>query len=237
MKTKREESILDIIATFEEMADIILVQLKLLEEYMAGSEEEERNLIRIEIRQNEDKIDKYEVLISDKFINSIVLYQPVASDIRKIVAIYRMSINLERIGDLVMNILHSTENIKDSEEYKAMTEVISAMLLSGITMVEKSLLSFINNDNEYAIWTIKNDEIVDEMNHKLLINSISKAKVSDKTKEMLLSYIDLKNIITNIERIADHATNIAEASIYSLQGTDIRHSGLDSSTTIHNEDN
>jgi phosphate transport system protein len=237
MKTKREESILDIIATFEEMADTILVQLKLLEKYMAGPEEEERDRIRIEIRQNEDKIDKYEVLISDKFINSIVLYQPVASDIRKIVAIYRMSINLERIGDLVMNILHSTENIKDSEEYKAMTEVISAMLLSGITMVEKSLLSFINNDNEYAIWTIKNDEIVDEMNHKLLINSISKAKVSDKTKEMLLSYIDLKNIITNIERIADHATNIAEASIYSLQGTDIRHSGLDSSTTIHNDDN
>ena len=139
-----------------------------------------------------------------------------------------MTINLERIGDRVMNILYSIENIKDSEEYKAMVEVLNVMLLSGISMVEKSLLSFINNDNEYAIWTIKNDEIVDEMNNKLLINSISKANVNDKTKEMLLSYIDLKNIITNLERIADHATNIAEASIYSIQGTDIRHSGLDS---------
>jgi phosphate transport system protein len=228
MKTKREESILDIIASFEEMADIILVQLTLLEKYMAGPEEEECNRIRSDIRENENKIDKYEVLISDKFISSIVLYQPVASDIRKIVAIYRMTINLERIGDLVINILDSIENIKNSEEYKAMTEVITGMLLSGITMVEKSLLSFINNDNEYAIWTIKNDEIVDEMNRKLLINSMSKANVSDKTREMLLSYVDLKNIITNIERIADHATNIAEASIYSLQGTDIRHSGRDS---------
>ncbi|MBE3087361.1 MAG: hypothetical protein IMZ64_14225 [Bacteroidetes bacterium] len=238
MKTKREESIIDIITKFEEMADIILVQLTLLEKYMAGQGEEERDRIRFEIRENEDKVDKYEVLISDKFINSIVLYQPVASDIRKIVAIYRMTINLERIGDLVMNILGSIENIKDSEEYKAMTEVITGMLLSGITMVEKSLLSFINNDNEYAIWTIKNDEIVDDMNRKLLMNSISKANVSDKTREMLLSYVDLKNIITNIERIADHATNIAEASIYSLQGTDIRHSGgLDSNMTIHNENN
>jgi phosphate transport system protein len=109
------------------------------------------------------------------------------------------------------------------------------MLLSGISMVEKSLLSFINNDNEYAIWTIKNDEVVDDMNNKLLINSISKAKVSDKTKEMLLSYIDLKSIITNLERIADHATNIAEASIYSIQGTDIRHSGLESTQTDNNE--
>jgi phosphate transport system protein len=226
MKTKREESVLGIIASFEEMADIILGQLKLLERYMDGPGDGDRKRIITEIRENEDKIDKYEVLISDKFISSVVLYQPVASDIRKITAIYRMTINLERIGDRVMNIIHSLGNIEDSEEYKAMAEVISVMLVSGITMVEKSLLSFINNDNEYAVWTIKNDEIVDEMNHKLLINSISKSKINKKTREMLLSYIDLKDIITNIERIADHATNIAEASIYSIQGTDIRHSGL-----------
>jgi phosphate transport system protein len=235
MKTKREESILDIITTFEEMADIILAQLKLLEKYMDEKGEEERALIRSEIDINEDRIDKYEVLVSEKFINSIILYQPVASDIRKAVAVSRMSINLERIGDRVINILNSIDNIKDSVEYKAMIEVLNVMLLSGISMVEKALLSFINNDNEYAIWTIKNDEVVDDMNSKLLINSISKAKVSDKTKEMLLSYIDLKNIITNLERIADHATNIAEASIYSIQGTDIRHSGLDSTLTINDE--
>jgi phosphate transport system protein len=235
MKTKREESILDIIATFEAMADVILSQLTLLERYMSSTDGEEQIRIKSEIFENENKIDKFEILISDKFISSIVLYQPVASDIRKIVAIYRMTINLERIGDRVMNILHSLENIKDSEEYKAMAEVITMMLVSGVSMVEKSLLSFINNDNEYAIWTIKNDEIVDEMNHKLLINSILKAKVNDKTREMLLSYIDLKDIITNLERIADHATNIAEASIYSIQGTDIRHSGLDSTLTSSDE--
>lgn len=237
MKTKREESILDIIATFEAMADTILAQLKLLERYMDEHREEERVLIRSEIKINEDQIDKYEILISEKFINSIILYQPVASDIRKVVAISRMSINLERIGDRVINILNSIDNIKDSVEYKAMVEVLNVMLLSGISMVEKSLLSFINSDNEYAVWTIKNDEVVDDMNSKLLINSISKAKVSDKTKEMLLSYIDLKNIITNLERIADHATNIAEASIYSIQGTDIRHSGLDSTFPGNSENN
>jgi phosphate transport system protein len=197
--------------------------------------EEERIRIKTEINSNETRIDRFEVLISEKFINSIILYQPVASDIRKVVAISRMSINLERIGDRVINILNSIDNINESVEYKAMVEVLNVMLLSGISMVEKALLSFINNDNEYAVWTIKNDEVVDDMNSKLLINSISKAKVSDKTKEMLLSYIDLKNIITNLERIADHATNIAEASIYSIHGTDIRHSGLDSSLGSKNE--
>ena len=235
MKTMREESILDIIASFEEMADIILAQLKLLEKYMDEHAEEERIKIKSEINLNETKIDKFEVLISEKFINSIILYQPVASDIRKAVAISRMSINLERIGDRVINILNSIDNISESVEYKAMVEVLNMMLLSGISMVEKSLLSFINNDHEYAVWTIKNDEVVDDMNSKLLINSISKAKVSEKTKEMLLSYIDLKSIITNLERIADHATNIAEASIYSIQGTDIRHSGLDGAITGNDE--
>ena len=135
MKTMREESILDIIATFKDMADTILAQLKLLEKYMDNHIEEERSKIKSEINLNEVKIDRYEVLISEKFINSIILYQPVASDIRKAVAISRMSINLERIGDRVINILNSIDNISESVEYKAMVEVLNMMLLSGISMV------------------------------------------------------------------------------------------------------
>jgi phosphate transport system protein len=193
---------------------------------MSLNDKDDMKNVLSRIEENENKIDEFEVIINDKFINSIILFQPVASDIRKLNSIYRISINLERIGDLVMNIIHSIDAIKGTAEYEAMQNVLMNMLVSGVTMVEKSLLSFLNNDDSYAEWTIKNDEIVDDMNRKLLINSISRAKVSEKTKEMLLSYIDLKNIITNMERIADHATNIAEASIYSMQGTDIRHKGI-----------
>lgn len=227
MNTKKEQSIQDIMTVFQEMADLVLAQLSLIEKLMTGNDKSEQQKLIIRIKQNEKKIDKYEILISDKFINTIVLYQPVASDIRKLVAVYRMTINLERIGDLVINIAYTIETLRDTEEYKMMSEVILNMLLSGKLMVEKSLLSFVNSDTDYAVWTIKNDSIVDEMNQKLLKNSISKARINDKIKEMLLSYADLKNIITNIERIADHATNIAEATIYSLQGTDVRHSGFD----------
>lgn len=224
MKTRREEAIQDLLGSFEEMADIVLKQLSLLDKFMSGKVDKKSEDLLNEINENEKKIDRFEVIISDKFINSVVLFQPVASDIRKLVSVYRITINLERIGDLVMNIISSFEAISETGEYKAMADVIENMLVSGISMVEKSLLSFANDDNDYAIWTIKNDEVVDEMNRKLLINSISKAKVSEKTREMLLSYVDLKNIITNLERIADHATNIAEASIYSMKGMDIRHS-------------
>jgi len=143
-----------------------------------------------------------------------------------------MTINLERIGDQVMNISYTIGSLMNTEEYKGMSELILNMLLSGKMMVEKSLLSFVNSDPDYAIWTIKNDTIIDEMNQKLLINSISRARINDKTKEMLLSYVELKNIISNIERIADHATNIAEATIYSLQGTDVRHKDLDKENNL-----
>lgn len=227
MSSKKEQSIQDIMNCFNDMADLVLSQLSLVEKLMTEYDAVMQEELIKKIRINELEIDKYEIAVSDKFINAIVLYQPVASDIRRLVAVSRMSINLERIGDRVMNIAYIIETLKDTPEYKGMSEVIVNMLLSGKMMVEKSLLSFVNNDVDYAIWTIKNDAVVDEMNQKLLINSISKAKVNKKIKDMLLSYADLKNIITNIERIADHATNIAEATIYSLQGTDVRHSGID----------
>lgn len=224
MTTKKEQSIQDIIRTFREMADLVLSQLSLIEKLMTADNRTEQGEIIALIKEKEDKIDRYEITINDKFINAIVLYQPVASDIRKVVAVYRMSLNLERIGDQVMNMAYIMEAIGDTEEYRRMSEVILNMLHSGKIMVEKALLSFINSDADYAVWTIKNDAVIDEMNNKLLINGISRYVIDKKTREMLLSYMDLKNLISNIERIADHATNIAEATIYSLQGTDIRHS-------------
>lgn len=227
MSTKKERSIEDTMNSFQDMANLVLLQLSLIEKLMLESEEETQEAILNEINRNEKEIDRLEIAISDKFINSIVLYQPLASDLRKLVAIYRMTINLERIGDLVLNISDAFGAIEKTNEYRFMSDVILNMFRSGKIMVEKSLLSFVNGDQDFAIWTIKNDSVVDEMNNKLIAESISKSNIDNKTKGMLLSYIDIKNIVANIERIADHATNIAEATIYSVQGTDVRHSGMD----------
>ena len=235
MYTKKEQSIQEIMNSFNDMANLVLAQLSLIEKLMSTNNKASQNDLVEKIKKNEQDIDTFEITISDQFINSIVLYQPVASDIRKLVAVYRMVLNLERIGDLVMNIMSTIKYVESSPEYKSMSELLLNMLASGKIMVEKSLLSFVNSDLDFAIWTIKNDPIVDEMNQKLLINSIAKAKISDKIKEMLISYADLKNIITNIERIADHATNIAEATIYSLQGTDIRHSDIDREPEVNQD--
>lgn len=226
MTSRKELFIRDTLDAFREMADLVLTQLNLIEKAMLTDKSDRAGLFD-QIENNETKIDKYEVIINDKFINTIVLYQPVASEIRNLVAVYRMTINLERIGDLVVNIKNALSSLNQRDEYRVMADVILNMLQSGKIMVEKSLLSFVNSDQDFAIWTIKNDKIVDEMNNKLLSNSIAKSDIDRKTKEMLLSYIEIKNIISNIERIADHATNIAEATIYSLKGTDVRHSGFE----------
>src|SRR5512138_735654 len=98
MNTKRDQSIQEIMTSFEKMSDLVLAQLSCLEKLMADPLNNDIEKIKIDIRRNEEEIDMFEVLVSDQIINSIVLYQPVASDIRRIIAVYRMTINLERIG-------------------------------------------------------------------------------------------------------------------------------------------
>ena len=226
MSEKKEQALNEIKTSFGEMASLVLRQLTLLEKLMGTTEEQAFTDLIDEMEKAESRIDNLEVVIGEQFTSTIVLYQPVASDVRRLVAIYRMTINLERIGDRIHNLCRIIGDIRNTTEFTSTASLITNMLTSGTIMVEKALLSFTNSDPDYAIWTIKNDTVVDEMNHKLLLGHLRKENIDDRTRSMVQSYIELKDMISNIERIADHATNIAEASIYSLQGTDIRHTGI-----------
>lgn len=225
MNNKKEEAMKEILNDFSTVANLILRQLDLLEKVIVSNDIGTSHLDLKEIKSNEKRIDSYEVEISEKIINAIVLYQPLASDLRKLIASYRMILNLERIGDMIINIARAIKKIKDPDIFEDMSELISNMLMSSVVMVRKSLLSYLNNDRELAIWTISNDSVVDEMHHKLIKKAISKSKLSKETQHVLQSFISINSILSNIERIADHATNIAEASIYSLEGKDVRHEG------------
>ena len=226
MSEKKEQALNEIKTSFGEMASLVLRQLTLLEKLMGTTEEQAFTDLIVEMDKAESRIDNLEVVIGEQFTSTIVLYQPVASDVRRLVAIYRMSINLERIGDRIHNLCRIIRDIRNTTEFSSTASLVTNMLTSGTIMVEKALLSFTNSDPDYAIWTIKNDTVVDEMNRKLLLCHLRKENIDNKTRSMVQSYIELKDMISNIERIADHATNIAEASIYSLQGTDIRHTGI-----------
>jgi phosphate transport system protein len=223
MISKKDEAISNILSDFEAFANLLLKQLDLLETDVTSDEEKVAATCHKEILDNENKLDKLEVKISDKIVNTIALYQPVASDIRKLIACYRIIISLERVGDMVVNILGHIEKVKGTPVFEHLLDVITNMLMQASNMVNKALLAFTTDDREFAIWTIKNDTVVDEINHKMLKKAIKKSSTSKEDKEMLTNFIGMNGMVTNIERIADHATNIAEAAIYSIEGKDLRH--------------
>ena len=228
MTTKKDDAINSIMSEFEEFANLVLHQLDLLEKLISSGETKLSDELSKELISNEKKLDKMEVKISDKIVNTIVLYQPVASDIRRIFACFRIVNSLERIGDMVITIVDAVQNIKTLKIYAELNDVITNMLINSSNMVNKALLAYINDDKEYAIWTIKNDTVVDEINKKMLKKAIKKSSDSnEENKQLFISFISMNSVVTNIERIAGHATNIAEAAIYSIEGKDIRHKPID----------
>ncbi len=228
MTTKKDHAINSIMNDFEEFANLVLHQLDSLEKLISSGETKVSEDLDKDLQSNEKKLDKMEVKISDKIVNTIVLYQPMASDIRKIFACYRIVNSLERIGDMVITIVDSIQKIKTLKIYNELNDVITNMLINSSNMVSKALLAFTNDDKEYAIWTIKNDTVVDEINKKMLKKAIKKSSDNnDENKQLFMSFISMNSVVTNIERIAGHATNIAEAAIYSIEGKDIRHKPID----------
>lgn len=226
MTIKKDDAIREIEAEFEKMANIVLEQLDHLEQMLTSGELKISDEVMNAITNNEKEIDKAEVKLSDKIVNTIVLHQPVASELRRIMACYRILINMERIGDLAVNISHFIEKIKTPELYNQFSEILSSMAILSSKMVRQSLVSFMQDDRELAIWTIRNDDILDEVNSKLMKKLLNKTGSEEKTKNLLTSMVTIKEMMSNIERIADYATNIAEAAIYSIEGKDIRHHKL-----------
>ncbi len=226
MAEEKEQALSEIRGSFTELSGLVMRQLITLERLLEADDDHSYANLLKETEETEKRIDHLEVVISEQFTNVLVLWQPMAHDVRSLVAIYRMAMNLERIGDLIHNLCRSLGHIRESNEFISALPLVREMLSSGSMMVEKALHSFTGTDPASAIWTISNDSVIDRMNHELLPGWLRQTGIDSQTLAMLERYIELREIVSNIERIADHATNIAEASIYSMQGTDIRHTGI-----------
>ncbi|MCW3788536.1 phosphate signaling complex PhoU family protein [Plebeiibacterium sediminum] len=223
---QKDKALQDIEDSFKEYCDLMMKQLSELENITQKGDNNISDGEIKNIKTTEKKLNKFEVKISEQIISTIVLHQPVASELRRLMACYRIVINMERIGDLIENVIYYIRKIEDSKLYEELSDVIYNMVTSSTSMVEKSLLSFINDDRDSAIWTIKNDEILDEMNKKLMKKGIKKTKLQNEARDILLNLINFKTVISKIERIGDHAGHIAEASIFAQEGKDIRHQKL-----------
>ena len=212
---------------FNKAKSLVFVQFEILEQMISNGIDAINPERLKQFKDNEKELDQFEISIGDEIIQTIVKHQPMASDLRRIISTFRMINNLERIGDQLNNIAQFIDNLTNHQIAEHQKESIANMFSMSQNMVTKALVSFRDGDYDYAIWTIKNDEIVDQLQQKLLTKNILKQSKQDLGTSEITDILNYANILSSIERIADHATNIAEASIYYLKGIDLRHVDLD----------
>jgi len=173
-----------------------------------------------EVIENDHDVDQIEMEVDEVAYSILGRKQPTAVDLRFLVAATKINSNLERIGDSAVNIAQSVEQINDQPPLKPYIDLphLSELVQK---MVRNSLDAFVRKDVALATEVCSSDDEVDglykQIFRELLTYMIEDPKTVSRALHLLL-------ISRNLERIADHATNIAEDVIYYVEGRDIRHS-------------
>jgi phosphate transport system protein len=172
-----------------------------------------------QIIRSDHEIDETEVDIEEECLKILALYQPVAIDLRFIVAVIKINNDLERIGDEAVNIAERIQsmakypNISFHFDYTEMAEIAAAML-------KQSLDALVNLDIDTAFRVITMDDDVDNIQS----NAYSQIKQAMREHPQEMTFLlNLYLISRHLERVADHATNIAEEVIYLIEGEIVRH--------------
>ena len=165
------------------------------------------------------EIDEMEVEVEEECLKAMALYQPVAVDLRFLVAVIKINNDLERIGDQAVNIAERVEIIAKQERYDFFYDY-TQMGKKAELMLKNSLDALVNYDVELAIRVCLMDDEVDDIK-KDAYDQIKKA--ISENPEHVGYLINLLLVSRHIERLADHATNIAEEVIYFIEGEIVRH--------------
>jgi len=172
-----------------------------------------------EVYKIEDSVNRSQIEVDETCVNLIALQQPLAADLRLIIATLKISTDLERIGDQTVNIAHNSERYLAAPELKPLHD-LPRMFAETRDMVRLSLESFINQDISVAKEVLTRDDSVDALKAKIFRDVI---EVMKQAPDKIDQGISLILIARNLERIGDHATNIAEDVIFAVSGKDIRH--------------
>jgi len=165
-------------------------------------------------------IDHEEVDVEEECLKILALHQPVADDLRFIVSVLKMNNDLERIGDLAVNIAQHARFIASGDDRIAVPFEYFTMAQKAQDMLKKSLDSLVNVDVNLAYQVCAADDEVDKMKYAMQARFAEEIK---KNRNNIDSSINLFLISRHLERIADHATNIAEDVIYMIAGRIHRH--------------
>lgn len=184
------------------------------------SVEEADKKLADEVIESDKRIDEFEVELEEDCLKILALHQPVAIDLRFVVAILKINNDLERIGDLSVTIAKRAKSLADDYNVDVPLEVDKLMDKVQI-MFKKSLDSLVDMNPGLAKQVCIDDSEVDELYKNLIL------KLEDRIREDIAnldSYQKMIRVIRSLERIADHTTNIAEDVIYMIKGDIIRHS-------------
>src|SRR4051812_22016105 len=173
-----------------------------------------------EVKSGEPTIDRWEVQIERDCLKVLALHQPVASDLRRGAAILRINGDLERMADLAPHIAKRAPKLAQDPVRRALPRGLEAMAAEALEQVRESLDALSQGDVGLARAVIANDRKVDR--HRSAVVEELKQAIRDDP-DRLDSWLRLINAARNLERIADHATNIAEAVVYLKEGDIIRH--------------
>ncbi|RKY11272.1 MAG: phosphate transport system regulatory protein PhoU [Planctomycetota bacterium] len=172
-----------------------------------------------EVIDRDHEIDQNEVDIEEECLKILALYQPVAIDLRFIVTAMKINSDLERIGDLAVNIAERSEFLSRHDPVTVPFD-FDLMAAKSQTMLRKSIEALVNIDSDLAGKVCIMDDEVDAINKEMydLVKQSILARPED-----IECLIHLLSVSRHLERIGDHATNIAEDVIYMAEGKIIRH--------------
>lgn len=169
--------------------------------------------------QKDTKLDQLEISIDEDCIRVLVTKQPAAADLRLVLAILKANTDLERIGDLATSIAKETIRLDGRSPLKPLVD-IPRMSEMGINMIKLAFRSFTERNADLARDCIEMDKQVDDLNMQVYRELFSFMAENPSTISQALGLISVSKAL---ERIGDHATNLAERAIYYIEGEDIRH--------------
>jgi phosphate transport system protein len=172
-----------------------------------------------QVLRNEDRINHLEVEIDELAVRLLALQQPMARDLRFITAAIKINTDLERMGDLAVNIVERASALIQRPQIKPLID-IPRMAQTVESMVRKSLDAFVKREPDLARSVLLSDDTVDRLKDEIHDELVSFMQ-NDPT--VIPQAIDLILVARHLERIADHATNIAEDTLFLVKGVDVRH--------------
>jgi phosphate transport system protein len=175
------------------------------------------------VMASDEEIDRMEVEVEEECLKILALYQPVAADLRLVVAVLKINNDLERMGDLAKNIAKRVSQLAAGKPYELPPE-IRVMAMQAQDMVKQCLDAVVNGDPTLARQVREEDDAVDAARQKIQRRVMQGIKEAPDDVESLLR---INSVSKHIERIADMATNIAEDVVYMVEGDIVRHRATD----------